>query len=332
MKEITSKECVVVFLDVLGYKDWVKNAESGDYFYNAFRESLENIEKIKSQFVQAQYDFNCIDITIWSDSLIFIVDLSEANPDKISVVSRFFYFLAMFINEFLAKTGYFLRGGITYGDFLQKKILGEENRFIFSKAYIVAVELEKKAHNPRILIDAEFVKIAKAEKLFDQVINSAVREDIYNQHYFDHYFYFEYIFNLQRPYPENQLKLIKCKLLERFAEVLKKKNVEVENKYKYFFHYHNVHVSSIFQAQLTEKDFENLGIKKVDILIPLLHQGIVDDDGDFFIKQDIPADAGKILSRLNCEKFDGKALQLANIIKERIEESSQKIKECSIVV
>ncbi|MDE2214866.1 MAG: hypothetical protein KGJ95_08000 [Candidatus Omnitrophica bacterium] len=332
MKEINSQNCIVVFLDVLGYRDWVKNAESGDYFYNAFKEALENIEKIKGQFVLAQQDFQCIDITIWSDALIFIVDLDQAYQEKSAVVGRFFYFLAFLIIEFLAKTGYFLRGGISYGDFLQKKILGEDNRFIFSKAFISAVELERKAHNPRILMDRKFVEFGRSQKLFDQVIDSTIREDIYKQHCFDYYFYLEYLHNPARPYPEVQLRRIKDQLVRKFPEIAKMNKEDVENKYRYFFHYHNTHVYSLFEPQFREEDFSDLKMGKADVIRPLIQLGMVEEDESFAFKRDIRPNIPQIMARFGQEKFNGQAVRLAEIIKTRIEESNKKIEECSIAI
>jgi hypothetical protein len=100
-------------------------------------------------------------------------------------------------------------------------------------------------------------------------------------------------------------------------------------KYYYFFHYHNTHVRELFQAELLDEDFSELGMKRVDVLRPLQSQGIVEDDGEFYIRRDVPPNKVKIMARFNHEQFDGKGVKLAELIEKRIKQSQEYIEKYS---
>ena len=98
MKEIESTNCIIVFLDILGYKSWVKDAKSPDEIFSVLEGMFNDILKMKEKYPKAKEYFEYLEFTIWSDSLIFVVNLNDVEKDKQKdFLSWFLYFLSLFI-------------------------------------------------------------------------------------------------------------------------------------------------------------------------------------------------------------------------------------------
>ncbi len=325
MKEIKSNNCIVVFLDILGYEDWVKEAKSPEAIYSLFKKILEDMQAMKEKHPQTKEFFKLIDFTIWSDSLIFVFNLDEIK-DKKTFVSWFIWYLSLFIIEFINNTGYFLRGAIVYGSFIQQKIIGDDHRFIFSPAFISAVRLEKNMGVPRVGINVEFVDYVQKNDLLDDLIKKALKKDIYRQNYLDYYFSLYWIPGaLKIAY----LKTIKELITKKYPGI--RDNDKKREKNLYFIDYHNQHVRNIFRAKLLEEDYVALELNKDELALPMIEIGIVEEFLDFPFKRDVKPDYYALLRRLQYLSIpEAKRKLLAIIIKNRIDESYNIVKDLSI--
>ena len=119
MKEINSEKCIVAYIDILGYRDWIKKSNDPALFFNQFEKIIKQTLEMKHKYERAREFFDAMVFNIWADSFVFVIDLSDAKgAEKIRErTSWFLYYLSLFIEEFIAEPGYLLRGAITYGDF-----------------------------------------------------------------------------------------------------------------------------------------------------------------------------------------------------------------------
>jgi hypothetical protein len=141
------------FLDILGYKN-----KSEDFFQNRFNlygrieralESTKNTIEISTFFI----DFEEIDISFFSDSIIIVSPQEKNNLYNILHYSRV-------LSANLGFEGLFIRGGIASGKHLKTNTkTGSE--FLASEALQKAYSLEcKSAINPRILIEPSLLNNA----------------------------------------------------------------------------------------------------------------------------------------------------------------------------
>ncbi len=143
------------FLDILGYK-----SKSEDFFQNKFNlygrieRALERTTKI-IEATKLFIDFEEIDITFFSDSIIIVSPINNNNFFKILHYSRA-------LSAQLSFEGLFIRGGIASGKHLKTNTkTGSE--FLASEALQKAYYLEcKSAINPRILIEPSLLDNATA--------------------------------------------------------------------------------------------------------------------------------------------------------------------------
>lgn len=167
---------VLCYLDVLGYSKIVHR------HYND-KSIIKDIEKIirssvgylkdlkeKGRFDDPaleeyrQHVVNALKIRFISDSIIYTLDLAKVPAVKIDVIEGqplkyavhcFFRLISMFCTTLIGKTGLVIRGGITIGPHYERDWEEDGSRclFVFSKALVDAVDLEKReAKTARIVI------------------------------------------------------------------------------------------------------------------------------------------------------------------------------------
>lgn len=144
--KVEYKKGFVVFLDVLGFKNMVKNEKSKieRYLDIVYRE----IEKLKN--IDIKKDINNIVI---SDSIILSVDTKTSCKENIKIFSHLCLFVAL-VQEALALENIWLRGAISFGDIF----FDEKRKQIIGQGYINAYLLEEKqAIYPRVIIDNRII-------------------------------------------------------------------------------------------------------------------------------------------------------------------------------
>ncbi len=163
--QIDSKNCIVAFLDILGYRKLIEEKSLAE-ISQAFHVSFDTFERFKKdppdQDIKNVLD--CIRTVILSDSLIFTLDLDKLPvintgyrdvSNQFICVFAFLHQLSLFAITFMSELGYFLRGGISKGQYRQEQVVGPTHQVIISKALVEAYDLENIAGVPRILISDE---------------------------------------------------------------------------------------------------------------------------------------------------------------------------------
>lgn len=142
------KKGFVVFLDVLGFKNMVKNDRPKIKKYlDIVYEEIEKLQKID--------DKNEIKSIVISDSIILSVDAKDDAHQNINIFSNLCLFVA-FVQEALSLNNIWLRGAISYGD----TFFDETRKQIVGDGYINAYLLESShAIYPRVIIDNRIIKI-----------------------------------------------------------------------------------------------------------------------------------------------------------------------------
>ena len=165
--EIKYERRIVAFIDILGFKEIVKQSEKDTtkiellYYVLEFLKSWETSEKWDLRIVEIEEDaqkkgVHNFDIrgktntTSFSDSIIVSVKVEEnVNEMASTLITNLAY-----IGAILIEKGILFRGGITIGN-----ILHNDNGTVFGQALIDAYQLEtKSAKYPRIVLSDKLIK------------------------------------------------------------------------------------------------------------------------------------------------------------------------------
>lgn len=159
------KSHLVAFLDILGFKEYVKNYVSGDTaILNKIQTALENASnnvyhtiKINEESDDMNFEINynqfsdCTSISFWHPSLHLKENTDSVNPGLLTAI--------LILRDFqieLLESDVYIRGGLSFG------IHFENNNMIFSEGLVNSYELEsKKALYPRIIFDNEVSDMLK---------------------------------------------------------------------------------------------------------------------------------------------------------------------------
>ena len=182
---------LVCFLDILGYSELVEQKYTSENEIQKIEKKFKDVLKIIDGIVKREPDNLFIKanqiiqkemkIRIMSDSVLITINLSNPqftedimkeysveegeSGEKIEIVFilKTLWTISWIILIISAEIRYFFRGGITIGQYYEAKLREENNDsiFIFSKAFLDAVKLEKSAEFPRIII---------GENLYDYVL------------------------------------------------------------------------------------------------------------------------------------------------------------------
>lgn len=167
-KNIQYERRLVAFIDVLGFRDLIKNSESNptslENIYNAINyfknwgkpeswnlktiEIEEDAKKIGVDLFNINGKSNC---TCFSDSIVVSVSISESDINAIfsTLVANISFFGANIIQK-----GILIRGAITIGN-----LIHEDKGIIMGQGFIDAYNLESKlACFPRIIISDKLIK------------------------------------------------------------------------------------------------------------------------------------------------------------------------------
>lgn len=161
------KQCLVAFIDILGFKDLVYKAEKDQNLQKTIFDSLkllkqfEDNSKWSSKFIRIEesaerkgYDNFEINFktkcTCFSDSIVVSVEIDEEKINE--------YFSTLVTNlgnigMYLLEEGVLIRGGLTIGK------LHHEEGVVFGSGLIEAYEIESKLSNyPRIILSQKLIE------------------------------------------------------------------------------------------------------------------------------------------------------------------------------
>jgi len=152
------EECFVVFLDILGVKNSVKNRNQNGDLIN----ELIDVLKINSKFEPdiKNTSGGKLEIRSWycSDSFVFLMK-KKGNEKNLSQL----FLIIRYLQDKFWESGFCLRGAITLDDMYYPK---ENENVLLGKGIIQAYKLESEiAIYPRIVVDEEVYNFIKSNKL-----------------------------------------------------------------------------------------------------------------------------------------------------------------------
>lgn len=257
----------VCYFDILGYSKLVKDLYQNPSKVLLMRDKIKSLisdtihlldgygnindnnihlaNKSVIDNIRYQVLSDSIVITLPFDTIIKTDDIILDNKQSIALL-MFLQIVSMnflFISSLL---GYFLRGAVVLEPHYQVPLREEEpeNQFIFSKALVTAVELEKKANYPRILIDESILMFINKNNHNSE--DYCIRQDYDNQSILDVYGFLQ---------GSNSKEIV---MLQNICTVIKKQvelNIDAPSilqKYYLYSLYHN--------NRLTEKEYKDKSV------------------------------------------------------------------------
>jgi hypothetical protein len=191
---------LLAFIDILGYKEIIKNNDV--IKINRIVEILS--ENIRFKRGSERYGSNpVLNVIGYSDSILFTTEKIESTNFQENIEHLFDICIKIQIS--LIKENILSRGGISFGE--HKSFKQENITYFPSSAYITAVELEKIAKHPIILVDKELL-LSIDEKIKRQYLLKD-RFDNYFLHYLKN-LRFEDKINIHKFIQSNILKFYNC--------------------------------------------------------------------------------------------------------------------------
>ena len=168
ISDINYENQIVAFVDILGFKEIIKQSEQSLKKLNLLYQTLEflkkreNANKWNLQLIEIEEDAQKRGVsnfeieqltacTCFSDSIVISVKCNDKNINEITstLIANLSYIGAQLMTE-----GILLRGGITVG-----KLIHLDNGILMGQALIDAYQLETNSANfPRILISNKLIK------------------------------------------------------------------------------------------------------------------------------------------------------------------------------
>lgn len=144
----------VTFVDILGFKEIVKKAESDEDYQKEVSDVLNYIANIRDENyngIFSKYGINS-DVSVFSDSIVISHSCKEDDADALYELLIDLMFLCIDLID----KGIYVRGGVVFGDIIHNKNIS------WGPALIEAYKLEENdAIYPRIIIDKNAIDNAK---------------------------------------------------------------------------------------------------------------------------------------------------------------------------
>ena len=241
-------ESIVVFLDVLGLSNAIRETETGKRKEDEIQDLLERINSIANSIAEKSKEKLKRQVTAqaFSDCVVF------SYPEVTDNAFMFMSHIAALTQINLAHKHFFLRGAITAG----KHFASED--VIFGPAMLNAYEIEKSGGWPRISVDSSILKrISKDTR--DKAFAAYLIRDNTGLCYLD-YLSLQTQLDIQTQLDEikpgskadiNILGIVerhKEDLLSTIREVKKRKRFDVLPKYHALATYHNNYVTGLLQG------------------------------------------------------------------------------------
>jgi len=277
---INSQKTLVAYLDILGYKEIIRNKSPED-FYNDIENVFRFVQQLIDKPVSVQTKSNVptegqvtnvflkiLKFELLSDNIIIYCDLADtkhinnkyynATDQELTIVALFFEIVSLFVVYFIARTGYLLKGGVCKGKFYSNTFDSSllDGKLIFSKALLRGYELEQLDIHPRIriLVDESLANLWKTtpNSLHNhKLIKGKLQKDEHGEMYIDYY-------ETLRTYTEVTKNKFILKIIERINDMLVKKDVKMRarEKWHWFKEYHNEKIKSF--AETENQDLNSL--------------------------------------------------------------------------
>lgn len=249
------EKSICCFIDILGYKDIICNSSD--------EENEENIKKLKNIYSEFekfnngyQDKYRNYKVKNFSDNIYIEIKLEEdtIGVSNIGDVFNVLRNLCHFQNIMFVEYDFFIRGGIVYGN-----VYSDEN-IIYGKGIVEAVESEKKAKFPRIIISKELKEIIDKNKIDLGVEDKTViKLDNYPEYFLN------YLDDMDYQWIEKLL--LKHKELIEFNLEKYKNNENVFEKYRWLKEYHNFYIKEygVPNCYADDESYRDYDIK--DLLI-----------------------------------------------------------------
>lgn len=242
--ELKLKNRVVAYLDILGFKELLKNKQDFEQLLTVIKNIKQQDTRDYSEKITTKENITTITsmplITSFSDCIVLSVPLRSLGAG--GATNCLLQFIQQ-LSDSLIFGGYILRGGIAQG------MVHHHDGTIFGEAYIEAYELESnKAINPRILISKELA--VNYDKSMHGECNFLSKENYGNDEYYLDYLKLSFtIPDTKDRYlnkTKEKIKSIKQKISEKIqTNNLNniEKDIKVLQKWVYFEKYINSHKS-----------------------------------------------------------------------------------------
>lgn len=231
----------VIFIDILGFKEKIKNTVNADGSDNlALIGEMVNAIKLYPTVFDTSDDnkyFKSRRVTQFSDSIIISFELNDPADWFYALINTRHLILELVYKGFLC------RGGMTYGKMVHTK------EYLFGPAVIDAYELETKGANyPRVIVSnekiveiiSEYLKNEKTDKygLFQDLeeLESLLKKD------FDGLYYLDYFFDIQSDIDEEHYIQYFNRLKKIILDGLSTKNEGIKVKYSWMREKYNLFV------------------------------------------------------------------------------------------
>ena len=254
--EYTYLKHLFVFMDILGYKSIVDEAENN---IEEAAHIIKNIDKlvsncIKKQLDRLQKDFET-DYVIFSDSICVAIPIEKTQEDKymdyLAERLRFLTYIVANIQLYALEYGIILRGAITIGNYFRNE------NIMFSKALIDAYTAEsKKAIYPRVILYHE-----SSDELLTAYIKAKITygEFLYLQEEED-FVFVNYLANANEFYNSifiRELVIKQRNIIEQGIIKFEENDVLLE-KYAWLMNYHNTILHKKFSDLLVTDKYRKI--------------------------------------------------------------------------
>ncbi|GCD13118.1 hypothetical protein [Clostridium tagluense] len=224
---------IVAFMDILGFKQLITNAEQGIddamLIINKLTNSIEMVME-ENRFLSD------ISYRIFSDCICISYDISNVSKERIVCNIQSFLEQIICIQAQLVLEGIFLRGAICIDNHF------ENENIIFSQALVKAYELEStKALYPRILVDDSVIEYLKKNNIGNSSLSfefyGKITRDLDGLNFID---YLDYCSVLGIEYCEDEFLKNHKELIE--SRLRNESDLNVLQKYLWLTRYHNFKV------------------------------------------------------------------------------------------
>lgn len=274
-KEVNSSDCLVAYLDMLGYRDRVMTTDAANFLFAPIDSALgrwHNYIEKEWGLVKSGVYKTCISIEVLSDAFVIVFDrqrllneYTDIESFRSIILNVFLTLISYLLQDCIRGTGLLFRGSIVRGQYYQRQFENLENgNFIFSRGLIKAYEIaEKIADVPRIIVDSSAFEGVDASALLIKKYNpySALLRDNDGLYILNIYASIVTDRNLASAIFHNVADILNDKIKQH------KENLHILRKYAWFGNYHN----EIVNYLITEdgRQYIELKEKKESLLITL---------------------------------------------------------------
>lgn len=238
VKKIKYEERIVSFVDILGFAEKVTTSTKSN-----LNEIVSQVESFRSSFQEGPkpkgYEKDVIVIS-FSDSITRAKRTSSMAPVFYEVLS-YVHGIADIVNR-----GYFVRGGMTYGEFAYH----DKANMLISPAFVQAYKLESQhAKVPRVIVDPKLLEEFKRRKDWRKDTHTYKDEAAYVYKMLrldsDGFYFIDYLKAIADEFDNPPFDFPDFVLKHRtlVVEGLKKYSGEVKKKYIWLGNYHNQVIS-----------------------------------------------------------------------------------------